>query len=87
MRHRYGGFYEFSTLAIDTSNGESVAVYRHLWPFEGTWFTRPSVEFFDGRFRQATQEELDSFKQKGEAACQAYVAELKGLKKSYWDQS
>lgn len=62
VQHRYGGVYQFVGHATDTSTGQEVVVYAHVWPFDDKLFTRPSSEFYDGRFIRLTDLEFIELK-------------------------
>lgn len=65
VQHRYGGVYEFIGHATDTATGQEVVIYQHVWPFEGNeLYSRPSTEFYDGRFRKLSDIEFMAIKNK-----------------------
>jgi len=58
-QHRYGGIYEMKHTSLSTVDQTEWIVYQHIYPFEQKIWHRPSSEFFDGRFREISLDELD----------------------------
>lgn len=85
LQHQYGGFYVFEGSALDTATGQTVAVYRHIWPFDMALYTRPFDEFMDGRFRPVTQQDLNEAQAVGVEAFSALISLNKSAKRAIWN--
>lgn len=60
-QHRYGGLYVVSSIATNSVDKSKWVVYNHVYPFEYTTWIRPYDEWCDGRFREITNEEYNTF--------------------------
>ena len=57
-RHKYGGIYKFITHAVHADNKSSMAVYKHIYPFEEKVYVRRTDEFIK-KFSEISNEELE----------------------------
>jgi hypothetical protein len=82
FKHRDGGLYQHVYSGKTTTDGSSVEIYHHLWPFEmGVW-SRPSTEFWDGRFTEISYDVIADAKAGDRLAAQAAVNKAKADRKS-----
>ena len=74
-QHKYGGVYRLDDVV------DSVVKYTHVYPFDIAEYERPMDEFFDGRFRKLTFEELTEILNKEELKFQTEITVTKALAK------
>jgi hypothetical protein len=82
VRHRDGGLYQVYGEGKSTIDASPVIVYKHIWPFEQGFWSRPSGEWTVDRFTPVTDADAAMIKMGNRELAQAAITEAKRIRKA-----